>query len=169
MATETTTPQTPKSRDGGLPPVVPARRNGRWTGYRQLLWGRLLELKREPEIVFWVFGFPLLLSLGLGIAFRNKPVEATSVAVVSGDGAERTVSMLGANTGHSQIHATVLDREAGLKGFRLGKFDLVIEPSSDGSFTYNYDPARPESVLSRSEIDAALQSAAGRKDALSTS
>ena len=51
----------------------PTRRNGRWSGYSHLLMARMLELKREPEVVFWVFIFPLLLALGLGIAFRNKP------------------------------------------------------------------------------------------------
>src|SRR5208337_1074639 len=69
----------------------------------------------------------------------------------------------------SAIQATVLDREAALKGFHFGKYDLAIEPNPDGSYTYYYDPARPESVLSRAEIDAALQSAAGRKDAVATS
>ena len=34
---------------------------------------RMLELWREPEVIFWVFVFPLLLALGLGIAFRDKP------------------------------------------------------------------------------------------------
>ena len=58
--------------------------NGRWAGYRHLLMARMLELKREPEVVFWVFIFPLLLALGLGIAFRNKPGDAVSVAIVSG-------------------------------------------------------------------------------------
>ena len=63
----------------------------------------------------------------------------------------------------------MLDRDAALKAFHFGKFDLAIESNPDGSYTYYYDPARPESVLSRAEIDAALQSAAGRKDALATS
>jgi ABC-2 type transport system permease protein len=169
MATETTTPQTSKVQDRGPGPAVPARRNGRWTGYWQLLWVRLLELKREPEIVFWVFGFPLLLSLGLGIAFRNKPVDTTSVAVVAGNDAAKTMTMLHGLPGHSVIHATVLDREAALKGFHFGKFDLVVEPNADGSYTHYYDPARPESVLSWAQIDATLQSAAGRKDTLTTS
>lgn len=62
------------------------RRNGRWAGYRHLLMARMLELKREPEVVFWVFAFPLLLALGLGIAFRNKPEETIPVAIVSGNG-----------------------------------------------------------------------------------
>ena len=62
--------------------VRPPRRNDRWSGYSHLLMARLLELKREPEVVFWVFVFPLLLALGLGIAFRNKPVDAVRVAIV---------------------------------------------------------------------------------------
>jgi ABC-type multidrug transport system permease subunit len=158
---------------GAIPPQTssPAsvRRNGRWSGYTHLLWARMLELKREPEIIFWVFVFPLLLALGLGIAFRNKPANTTSVAVVQGAGAIKTLAMLQSSPAHSSIQAKVLDREAALKDFRFGKVDLVIEPNPDGSVIYHYDPSRPESVLSRSEIDAALQTAAGRKDALPTS
>jgi ABC-2 type transport system permease protein len=169
MATETTTPQTPKYESGPPVPTASAPRNGRWSGYTHLLWARMLELKREPEIIFWVFVFPLLLALGLGIAFRNKPANVTSVVVVEGADAIKTLAMLQSSPTHSSIHATVLDREAALKDFRFGKVDLVIEPNPDGSVTYHYDPSRPESVLSRSEIDGALQTAAGRKDALTTS
>jgi ABC-2 type transport system permease protein len=172
MATETETPKTP----GPTPttpklgqPTHPARRSGRWSGYRHLLWVRILELKREPEVVFWVFIFPLLLAAGLGIAFRNKPADVTSVVVIAGDGAQRTIGMLQDSSAHSSIRATVLDRDAALNAFHVGKYDLAIESNPDGSFTYYYDPARPESVLSRAEIDAALQSAAGRKDAVTTS
>ncbi len=143
-------------------------RNVRWSAYGHLLWVRLLELKREPEIIFWVFGFPLLLSLGLGIAFRNKPAATTSVAVVAGQKAQQTVAALTGPAGHVTIHPTILNREDALKGFRLGKFDLVIEPNTNG-IAYDYDPARPESVLSRAEVDDVLQAAAGRKDTLATS
>src|SRR5271157_390564 len=175
MATETTTP--PALKLEGRPPVpaATARRNGRWSGYRHLLWARILELKREPEVVFWVFIFPLLLAAGLGIAFRNKPADITSVVVIDGDGAQRTLAMLqnsadkSSTNKNSTVRATVLDRDAALKAFHFGKYDLAIESNPDGSYTYYYDPARPESVLSRAEIDAALQSAAGRKDALPTS
>src|SRR5580693_6754619 len=146
-----------------VPRKQPPRRNGRWAGYRHLLMARMLELKREPEVVFWVFIFPLLLAAGLGIAFRNKPADNTSVAVIAGDGAQKTLAMLQSSSARSTIRAAVL------KAFHVGKYDLAIESNPDGSYTYYYDPARPESVLSRAEIDAALQSAAGRKDALTTS
>src|SRR5467141_1386939 len=196
MATETTTPDTPKIPEPT--PTTPkpgqpsraVRHSGRWSGYRHLLWARILELKREPEVVFWVFIFPLLLAAGLGIAFRNKPADVTSVVVIAGDGAQKTLAMLQSSADRSSpnkrssdksssnkspsekdstIRATVLDRDAALNAFHVGKYDLAIEANSDGSYTYYYDPARPESVLSRAEIDAALQSAAGRKDALTTS
>src|SRR5271169_5585566 len=145
-----------------------ARRNGRCSGYRHLLWARILELKREPEVVFWVFVFPLLLAAGLGIAFRNKPADITSVVVIDGAGAQKTLAMLQHSAARSTVLATILDRDVALKAFHFGKFDLAVEANSDGSYTYYYDPARPESVLSRAEIDSALQSAAGRK-ALTTS
>jgi ABC-2 type transport system permease protein len=161
------TPRIPKLDQPRI--TAPARHNGRWSGYRHLLWARIIELKREPEVVFWVFIFPLLLAGGLGIAFRNKPADVTSVVVIGGDGAQKTLAMLQSSPPHSPIRATVLDRDAALKAFHVGKYDLVIESNPDGSYTYYYDPARPESVLSRAEIDAALQSAAGRKDAVTTS
>ena len=150
------------------PAPAPVRRNGRWAGYSHLLMARMLELKREPEVVFWVFVFPLLLALGLGIAFRNKPGDAVSVAIVEGAGAQDAQTLLLRSAQHELFKVHVVDADAGHQGFRLGKFDVVIEPDGKGSFTYRYDPARPESVLARAEVNDALQSAAGRKDAIAT-
>jgi ABC-type multidrug transport system permease subunit len=147
---------------------APARRNGRWAGYSHLLMARMLELKREPEVVFWVFVFPLLLALGLGIAFRNKPGNAASIAIVQGAGSQGTQDLLARSPQRSQINVQVLSQEEAHKGFRLGKFDLVIEPGTNGTVSYRYDPARPESVLAKAEVDDALQGAAGRKDPVPT-
>src|ERR1700727_101166 len=72
----------------GYPP------NGRWSGYWHLLMARIRELQREPEIIFWIFVFPLLLALGLGIAFRNKPADLTPIAVVDGAKAQQVVSLI---------------------------------------------------------------------------
>ena len=47
----------------------------------QLILARLREFYREPEIIFWVYGFPILIVVALGIAFRNKPVERIAVDV----------------------------------------------------------------------------------------
>ena len=148
-------------------PPPPPRRNGRWAGYTHLLAARMLELKREPEVVFWVFVFPLLLALGLGIAFRNKPGDAVRVAIVAGAGSQDASALLARSPQHDLFKIQTLSADEAQKGFRLGKFDLVIEPSPAG-FQYRYDPARPESVLAKSQVNDALQSAAGRKDVLPT-
>lgn len=147
---------------------IPPRRNGRWSGYRHLLMARMLELKREPEVVFWVFAFPLLLALGLGIAFRNKPADAVPVAIVAGSGSDSTLSLLAHSPQHDLFKPQVLPPEEAHTGFRLGKFDVVVEPKAGGGFEYRYDPARPESVLAKTEVNDALENAAGRKDVVPT-
>ena len=129
----------------------------------------MLELKREPEVVFWVFAFPLLLALGLGIAFRNKPADAVSLAIVQGAGSDDAQALLARSPQHATFKIQVLSAEESHNGFRLGKFDVVIEPDGKGGFEYRYDPDRPESVLAKSEVNDALQAAAGRKDSVSTS
>jgi ABC-2 type transport system permease protein len=157
-----------------VPRNRPPRRNGRWSGYRHLLKARMLELKREPEVVFWVFVFPLLLASGLGIAFRNKPAEAIPVAIARQDLTQPSLvvsSEIESILRHSLIHTfkpqSLLADDAH-KGFRLGKYDLIVE-AGGRTIQYVYDPARPESILAKSEVDDALQSAAGRKDVITTS
>src|SRR5215213_7596186 len=50
----------------------------------QLTLVRFREFMREPEAVFWTFLFPVVLAIGLGIAFRNKPADVITVGVVRG-------------------------------------------------------------------------------------
>ncbi len=163
MSVAQETPVTQSKSNG-----APVRHNGRWSGYRHLLMARMLELKREPEVVFWVFVFPLLLALGLGIAFRNKPEESISVGIVAGNGSDDADSLLARAPQHERFKVRTVSPEEARQGFRLGKFDVVIEPSRNGGLEYRYDPARPESVLARAEVNDALQAAAGRKDILAT-
>jgi ABC-2 type transport system permease protein len=154
--------------EGTIPQNRPPRRNARWSGYRHLLMARMLELKREPEVVFWVFVFPLLLATGLGIAFRNKPGDASSVAIIAGTGAPEAAELLRRSPQHDLFKVDVQEGDAARRGFRLGKYDLVIQPSGAGGVQYRYDPARPESVLARAQVNDALQTAAGRKDLIAT-
>lgn len=161
------TQQQPSSSGATRTPAGRAPHNGRWSGYLHLLMARMLELKREPEVIFWVFVFPLLLALGLGIAFRTKPADVPSIAIAAGPNAELTRQML--KPWNHKIHCDILDEPYALDSFRLGKYDLVVIPNRERGFAYRYDPARPESVLARAEVDDALQAAAGRKDPLPTS
>jgi len=141
--------------------------NGRWAGYRALLGARMKELWREPEVIFWVFAFPLLLALGLGIAFRNKPADITPLAVVNNSHAQQVVDLLERSASKNAIHADVVDEKTAFDKFRLGEYALVVT-ADDSGLHYRYDPARPESVLARSQVDDALESASGRTDPLKT-
>ena len=141
--------------------------NSRWSGYGRLLQARMKELIREPEVIFWVFIFPLLLAFGLGIAFRNKPEDKVAVALVSGPRTQEVLRLLQASSDSRLIHPDVLDEATAHDKFRLGAYALVIE-ASENRITYRYDPARPESVQARIQVDDALQSAAGRRNVVET-
>ena len=166
-APEIARPSAPPAEEA-RPPVT-GLENGRWKGYGQLLLARMKELGREPEVIFWVFVFPILLALGLGIAFRDKPLDVSRVAVVAGPGAARAMELLKASPASSSVQAEVLSAADAFNQFRLGKYDLVVTPQTGGGFEYRYDPARPESVLARSTVDDAIEAAAGRKEMLPTS
>jgi len=146
-----------------------ARPNGRWAGYRQLVLAREKEMWREPEVIFWVFVFPILLALGLGIAFRNRPPDVHRVAIVEGPGSMQALDLLRLSEAKGAIRTDVLPQAMALDQFRLGKYDLVLLPQSNGGFEFRYDPGRPESALARATLNDALQEAAGRKDAVPTS
>ena len=111
---------------------------------------------REPGAVFWTFGFPLLLTVALGAAFRNRPPEPVRVGISTGPGCEG---------GGSEV-ASLLKRAGGFQVMRFdsdsplptvlrtGKVDLVIRPGPP--IQYLFDPTRPESRLARALADAAL-------------
>ena len=42
--------------------------------FLSLIAARVREFCREPAAIFWVYMFPLIMVVALGIAFRNKPV-----------------------------------------------------------------------------------------------
>ena len=157
----------------GETPHGASKQNGRWSAYAHLLLARLKEMKREPEVIFWVFVFPLLLAVGLGIAFRSRPATIPSVAIAAGPGANAVLEM--AQRSPHSLHAQVVPEAEALNGFRLGRYDLVIIPAANGSsgangaLEYRFDPDRTESVVARAQADEILQAAAGRANPLPTS
>ena len=126
---------------------------------RELTRARLLEFLREPEAIFCVFVFPVLLALGLGIAFRNRPAESLRIVVERGPDAIALVETLDESP---ELRAQLLEPAEARNRLRTGKVALVVVPGDPA--TYLYDPARSESRLARLLVDDALQRAAGRID-----
>jgi ABC-2 type transport system permease protein len=138
----------------------------RWTDYPlvQLTRVRYREFFREPEAVFWVFIFPVLLAAGLGIAFRNRATDRTSVVVVNaGPQAPRLADALRRTPG---VDVTLLTDSAAAEALRIGDVALVVVPSVLAQVEYRYDDSRPESRTARLLVDEVLQRAAGRPDPL---
>ena len=127
----------------------------------ELTLARLREFLREPEALFWVFAFPVLLALALGLAFRGKAPERIPVGVADGPGAAAAAEALG---GSPSLLPRVYPGPAGREALRTGKISLLVE--DDGGTVYRFDPTRPDARAARLEVDDALQRAAGRKDPL---
>ena len=127
----------------------------------QLTRVRYREFFREPEAVFWVFIFPVLLAAGLGIAFRNRAPERTIVAVVQRQVAD--TSLAGALRRGVDLEIRVMSDSAAHEALRTGDVALVAVPAN-GGVEYRYDDTRPESRTARLLADDALQRAEGRRD-----
>ena len=113
---------------------------------------------REPEMVFWVFVFPIVLALALGLAFQTRGEEPVPVAVRDMPGAAPVLAAL-EQAGGLEAFVTPGEDEAVL--LRDGGAHLVVVPGSPP--TYRYDAARPESRLARVLVDGALAGAAGHR------
>ena len=141
---------------------------------------RLRLFFREPSAVFWTFGFPLALSLALGIAFRNRPPEPVRIGVSGSGASDRLVRGLESADGLRVSHFR--DEAAVRKALRTGGVDAAVlvrgaaeEPALPATgvgrrpehpIEILHDPTRPESRVARALAADAIQRAAGRADAV---
>ena len=123
----------------------------------QLTLLRSREFLREPEAVFWALLFPILLTLGLGVAFRDQPAQKLKIAVTDSTLAESLRKA-------PLIDVQELSSEAATMALRTGKVTLLTERAADGSVTYRYDDTNPDGRAARALVDEAVQRAAGRVD-----
>ncbi len=122
---------------------------------------RLKEVLREPEAVFWVFVFPILLAVGLGLAFRDKAPDRIPVAVVERAAAADTQTALARSP---VLLPRVMAEREGREALRTGKVSLLVDPGPP--LVFRFDETRPDSRLARLEANDALERAAGRRDEL---
>jgi len=128
----------------------------------QLTLVRFLEFVREPEALFWVFIFPILLAAGLGIAFRNRPAEVLRIAAVTPELAQSLRQ-------EKLLEVQQLDGQAAQEALRTGKVALLAVPGTSGAVEYRYDDTNPEGRAARLLADRAIQRAAGRSNPVATS
>ena len=127
----------------------------------QLTVVRFLEFVREPEALFWVFVFPVLMAAGLGLAFRNKPQDVLKIATVS-PGLRQSIAR------EKLLDVQQLSPSAAEEALRTGKIALLVQPGAAGTVIYRYDDTNPEGRTARMLANRAIQEAAGRVDPVSS-
>jgi len=127
----------------------------------ELALARTKEFLREKEAMFWVFGFPLILALALGFAFREKPPDRIPVGVVAGPNAQQRLAALQKS---KTLLPRIMNEQEARDALRRGKVSLLIEGTD--TVVYRFDATRPDALGARNETDDVLQAAAGRRNVL---
>jgi ABC-2 type transport system permease protein len=126
----------------------------------QLTMMRFRLFLREPEAIFWIFIFPILLAAGLGIAFRNRPPEVLQVGAT-------TLQLTQALNADKGLTSTTMDEATGTQALATGRILLLAVQRPDTT-VYQYDSTNPDARTAKLLADRAIQTAAGRHDALPT-
>jgi ABC-2 type transport system permease protein len=124
----------------------------------QLTMIRFRLFLREPEAIFWIFVFPILLAVGLGIAFRNRPADVYQVGATTA----QLTQALAADKG---LSAATMNEADGTRALATGSILLLVINAPDG-VSYKYDETNPDARTARMVADRAIQTAAGRREAV---
>lgn len=138
---------------------------------RQLFLAHAREIIREPAVLFWGIVFPILMSLGLGIAFTRKADITRYVAVIKEDTGRSPVyiyNFLLTNkagftrdaSGRKSLSLTVPDDKMGnttlvfqnmkwkdaMVALKRGNINVILA-EKDGKVEYHFDPLNPDAQL----------------------
>ena len=127
---------------------------------RELTRVRFLHFIREPEAVFWVFVFPIVLALVLSFAFKQRGVESVRVGVVTAETEDRWVRAL---EGGESIKVVPFDTRAEAeRKLRSGALAALV--TGGEPVNLQCDPTRPEGETARLRIIDTVERSQGRTD-----
>lgn len=148
-----------------------------------LLLAHARELIREPGVLFWGIGFPILMSLGLGVAFMQKKEVTREVALVADtsagrrtDSADRFPASLllsgklrtdrdadghpvlkrveeDSVLGNSVFLFRVMPWKEAITALKRGNLNLILM-EQDGKPVYHFDPRNPDAQLAYLKLSA---------------
>ena len=137
---------------------------------------RFLETVREPEVLFWGIIFPVLISIGLGLAFMQK--NETKFNIILAESNQTTIDSLltvygqkNLINGKQIITWTVRDEALGDTHFNFsrsywpnaiislkrGEVDLIITDSLS-HIRYHFDPRNAQAELAYLKLSELLKS-----------
>ena len=150
----------------------------------QLVLTQFLETLREPSVLFWGIVFPVLISIGLGLAFTQTSETKYRIAIVEGqptrlDTILSTHGIEEKERGQSFISLIVNDTTLGNTKFmfahrpwdeaiialKRGEADLIVSDSdSDGELRYHFDPHNAQAQLVYMKLSGLIKDTSARSD-----
>jgi ABC-type multidrug transport system permease subunit len=118
---------------------------------RQLILMRLRMLFRQPDVLFWTFGFPIITTLVLGLAFRTEALKPVNIAVAEGPGAQALVARL---EGVPELRVQTLAEGDARRRLARGQVSLVLLSGQEPEALV--DPSQPEGRTARLMVAQAL-------------
>ena len=142
----------------------------------QLMVCRFWETIREPSVLFWGIIFPVLISIGLGLAFaRNNestfnillveknPTELDSLLQIYGEKSEKkgkevwSWTVADATLGNTTFHFIRSEWDEAIIALKRGESDMIITDSLP-TIRYHFDPFNTQAQLAHLKLSALLQS-----------
>jgi len=142
----------------------------------QLTYSFFLETIREPEVLFWGILFPVLISIGLGLAFSQKSETKFRIMLVEENRTELdsllniyAVSNLKNEkevftwkiedkiSGNTEFNFTRSDWKSAIISLKRGEAELIITDSA-GIINYNFDPLNSQAQLAFMRLSALIKS-----------
>ncbi len=142
----------------------------------QLITIHFKELIREPGVIFWGIGFPVLMSWGLGIAFSRNAEQRKDIAILHYENNPKLKSFIIENTkssftsdslasfnfaindkvfGKNTFRFIPMGEEKALEGLKRGKYQIILDSDQD-SLYYHLDPANPEARLLQLQLSGLM-------------
>src|SRR5438105_2095467 len=127
-----------------------------------LTMARVRSFLREPGAVFWTFGFPLLITVALGMAFREQGPPRSVIALCEGP---RAAELKAALASEPSVAVELMPVDRAAARLRAARVLLIVDGGADASapIVYRFDPSRPDATAARRAVDDCLQRHAGRK------
>jgi len=130
------------------------------------------EFFREPEIIFWAFLLPIILSWLLGVAIGSGSGASQTVAVIENEEVSREYwnawieRAKGISKPDGGLDFLILTREDAILALKKGEISLFVErvPASD-AVRYYFDPRSGEARTAYLILERSLAISAGPWDA----
>ena len=133
----------------------------------QMVLVQIREFYRNPGILFWVLGFPILMAWGLGIAFTKQGEPVKHVAWVNENSSSMVINnFIGPEVNHKKIgndkagYTDYIFEKAkwdeAIQMIKKGKVAMIILEKGD-SLQYHLDPKNAEAQLAQLQVSYALK------------